>query len=516
VVFLSALRFTRQTWLILGAILVLSLVVRLVTLIQKFNNDPTLWSMENIWGNYVLLGRAWAAGNFPVGGNIYQQGMFVLLGMLQMVAGPQLSVFYIIMTVVGSLAPPLLALTGWALFGRTPGILAGLLAALFAPLIHYQHTLQIVAPATLLIFVLLVAIAGMIRWRTSFFALATGLSIGLGTALHNSLLVMLALPVIILLLQQRPWRQRWAQVALVIITTAACIAPITIANVRAGVYALTANLADYQLFRSNNLSSSGMNTSNTLSEQIAQARGDSWQEALRRDIAKDPERVVELIIRRIALFWEAHEHSDSAMIDYQTTGLNSSSLLNALASGGVINFRLAMILAVIGLGMGATQPDHRRAVRFTGLALGLYILSLAMFYVIGRVRMPACGIVLLLAAFGLYRIGSVIRGPRTDQIRSVIVVLASVLMALVMSYLVTTLPRPAFTSADDLPDDFVPVQATYDDEIRLLGYARYDSNFAPGGYLIFELYWKALRQPSADYVVTFRFKNNQTGEIDRV
>ena len=515
-VMLSALAFSRRTWLILAGILALSLIVRLVTLAQKFDNDPGLWTMDTIWDNYVLMGRAWLVGDFSVGGTIYQQGMFILLGMLQMIVGPLLSTLYIVMTLVGGVAPVLLALAGWALFGRSTGVLAGLIAALFAPLIHYQHTLQIVAPATLCVFALLAAAAGMIRWRTPFFALAAGLTIGLGTVLRNSLLVMLALPLVILLVQPHTWRIRLGHGALVSVAAAACIAPVTAANVRADVYTLTANLGDYQLFRSNNLNSSGMNTYLTLSERIAVARDDSWLEALRRDAERDPGRIGELTARRIALFWEPVEHSDSAMIDYQTTGLDRSSLLNALALGGHVDFRLVMILAVAGLGLGALQPERRRATLLTGLALGLYILSLALFYVIGRVRMPAAGIVLLLAAVGLHGLWTLPRAPRVKQVRGAGIVVASVLLAIGMHALVTRLPRPAFVSADDLPRSFVPVQATYGDEIRLLGYAHYDSDFKPGGYVVFELFWQALRHPSADYVVTVRIHNNQTGEIDRI
>lgn len=513
---LSALTFARQTWLILAGILALSVTLRLVTLAQKFDADPGLWTMDTIWDNYVLMGRAWLAGDFPVGGTIYQQGMFILLGMLQMTVGPLLSTLYVAMTLAGGIGPVLLALAGWALFGRSTGVLAGLLAALFAPLIHYQHTLQIVAPATLCVFALLAAVAGMVCWRTPFFALAAGLTIGLGTVLRNSLLVMLALPLVTLLMQPHTWRTRFGYGALVIAAAGACIAPVTAANVRAGVYTLTANLGDYQLFRSNNLNSSGMNTYKTLSEQIAEARDDSWLEALRRDAERDPGRIVELTARRIALFWDPVEHSDSAMIDYRTTGLDRSSLLNVLALGGRVDFRLAMILAVTGLGLGALQPERRRTTLLVGLALGLYILSLALFYVIGRVRMPAAGIVLLLASVGLHGLWTLRRAPRVIRLRGAGVVTASVMLAFGMNALVTALPRPAFVSAGGLPGEVVPVRATYGGEIRLLGYAHYDSDFRPGGYIVFELFWQALRRPSADYVVTVRFQNNQTGDIDRV
>ena len=129
----ASLRLSRRQRFLLGSIFILSLVVRLVSLAQKFDNDPTLWTMETVWDNYVLMGRSWLAGIVHVGGTIYQQGAFIYLGLAQMALGPDISHLYILNTVLGSFAPVLLTLAGWALIDRKTGMIAGLLSALFAP-----------------------------------------------------------------------------------------------------------------------------------------------------------------------------------------------------------------------------------------------------------------------------------------------------------------------------------------------------------------------------------------------
>lgn len=517
IVLVSALRISRRMWIALALILALALGARLVTLAQKFDNDPTLWTMDKIWDNYVMLGRGWIAGEVPVGGQIFQQGMFVYLGLLQMVLGPDLQLLYLFNTTVASLSAVMLALAGWALFDRPTGVIAGLLAALFPPLIHYQHTLQIVGPATWLMFALVAALAAVVRWRHPAFILLCGIAIGLGAVFRNTILVMLFLPLVVLAIQPgASWRRRALNSSLLILATALCIMPITVANLRAGVVALTADLGDYQLFRSNNLNSTGMNTYKTQSERLALARGDRWLEALARDVERDPAHPIELTLRRVALFWEPVEHSDSEMIDYRSTGLDVSPLLAALAADEQINFRLLMVLALAGFGLSVAARERRFAALLVGAALALYILSLAAFYVIGRVRMPAAPLALLLAASALTGLWSLRRSPRRLITLALPVLAAALIVTAGANALAGYLPRPNVIDSGDLPSDLVRVEATYAGEIRLLGYAYYDSNFLPGGYLTFELFWEALRQPSKDYVVSIRLVDHMSQQVQQV
>ncbi len=412
----SQIRLSRGMLLALIAVLALALIARWVTLDQKFAHDPTLWSMEKVWDNYVIMGRNWLAGRFPVGGNEYQQGMFIYLGMLQTLIGPSIETLYLVHAVIGSLVAGFALITGWLLFDRYVGLLAGVFAALYAPLIHYQQTLQDTAPVILLVSAALLALALYYRRGNGYWVLISALLLGLGAAFRSTVLILLLAVFVAVLLREPRWRQRIAYVVLAGITALLCLLPITAANLVAGVPTLTANLMDYQLFRSNNLDSVGLNTAFTQSEALATLRGDTWRAALLREIERRPEHLVELTARRIALFFDPVEHSDSGMVDYVSTGLDVSPLLNTLALGGAINGRLLMILALIGVSVALIDPVRRKSVLILVAALGAFMLSLAGFYVIGRVRMPISVIALLLAAVAVREVVALIHQRRRQQI----------------------------------------------------------------------------------------------------
>jgi hypothetical protein len=513
----AALRLSRRLWLGLGLVFSLSLVVHLITLAEKFGNDPGIWTMATVWDNYVLMGRGWLAGTVPVGGQLYQQGNFIYLGLLQQVIGPDLAGLYLFNTVIGSFGAVFVLLAGWALFDRATGYTAGIMTAAFAPLIHYQHTLQVVAPSALLLCILAAAVAGLYRWRHIVFAIAAGLAVGLAGVFQGTVLVLGLLPLWVVFLQKSLLRTKAIYSVAVLAAAAFVIAPITITNFRAGFHVLTANLADYQLFRSNNRNSMGLNTWMTPSEQLALARGDdqNWMQALLRDTQHDRWRIVELTIRRIALFWDFVEHSDSGMTDYVTTGLDVSPTLRLLSLGGAANFRVLMILASVGLAVGVWGRRQRWAALTVAAGLLIYMAALAGFYVIGRVRLPAVPFVILLAAVGLTVGYRALRwGTRAERIALLGAIAAALTVTWLADTLANTLPRPELISANQLPADLVPVEGVYNNEIKLLGYAFYETDGQSGGYLTFELFWLALAQPSKDYVTTVRFVNTRTQAID--
>jgi hypothetical protein len=519
VVLTASLRLSRRSWWIMAAVLGLSLAVHLISLSEKFANDPGVWTMTTIYDNYVLMGRGWLAGATPIGGQVYQQGNFIYLGLLQQIIGPNLQGLYLFNTIVGSFGAIFALLAGWALFDWQTGTLAGVMTALFAPLIHYQQTLQVVAPSVLFMCMLAATVAGLYRWRQPLFAVTSGILIGLAGVFQGTILVLGALPLLALLMQNASLRAKAAYGALVVISAALTIMPITVTNFNAGFHVLTANLADYQMFRSNNRDSTGMNTYMTQSEQLAMARGDNvdWLKALQRDVARNPLHIAELTVRRVALFWDSNEHSDSGMTDYVTTGVDVSLTLRFLSLAGQANFRILMSLALVGVVLGVRVSSQRRTTLLVGAGVALYIAALALFYVIGRVRAPVAPFVILLAALGVVSGYRLLRERRRSALLWLAATLVGVLaVALLMDTLVNNLPRPELVSASQLPAELVATQSTYNDEIKLLGYAFYDTNAKPGGYVTFELYWQALRQPSHDYVVTVRFINTRTQSIDTI
>lgn len=508
---LTRVRIPRRAALLLTALFALALAVQLIVLSQKFSSSPGLWTMAQIWDNYVEMGRDWLAGRVAVGGNAYQQGMFIYLGVLQYLIGPALPALYVLHALFGSLVPVIVALTGWQLFERNTGLLAGLLTALYAPLIHYQQTLQDTAPVILLVSLALLALALYYR-RGGAWLIVAGALIGLGAAFRSTILILLLTVFVAVLLRERRLVPRAASVILAGVAALLCLLPITAANLTAGVPTLTANLMDYQLFRSNNLNSTGLNTFDTQSEQLAKLRGDTWRDALLNEIRRQPLHVVELTARRLALFWDPVEHSDSGMIDYRTTGLEASPLLNALALGGAVNARLLLGLALVSLSVALVAPARRGAILLLSAALVAYMLSLIGFYVIGRVRISISVIELLLAAVALRQ---ALLSLRARQRRTLTMLAAAACAAwgigAGMGYVVEHFPRPNFITA--VPDDLAGGQATFGGTIRLLGYAYYDSDYQPDGYLALEVYWQALRPPEQDYVLSVRFVNHLTGAV---
>lgn len=507
-VWVYSLRLSRQAWFWLTLIFALALGVRLLVLHDKFNADPTLWTMEKVWDNYVLMGREWLAGIIRVGGNAFQQGTFVYWGIIQYLIGPYLGPLYIFHAVIGAFVPVSLLCAAWLLFNRRIGITTGILAALYPPLIHYQLTLQDTAPIILIVSLILYTLAVYRRDNTPAALIITGALIGVGAMFRSTVLVMTLAVAGIIWLRQRSFSRLVLQSGLVGTVALLCILPVTAANYTAGVPTLTANLFDYQIFRSNSLNSVGLNTFNTQSEQLARARRDTWLDALSRETARNPSRLVELTARRIALFWDPVEHADSGMVDYESTGLAVSPLLNLLVLGGIANQWTLMVLAVAAIGLGLTDRSRRPSTLALTFLMGVYMLSLALFYVIGRVRIPLSPVLLILAAAG----GTwIVQAYKQQFARTAAILLASAALGGIIWWLVTALPRPNFIAQP--PVDMLNTPAQFDDTLRLIGYAHYDTDYQVSGYLTLEMVWQSLQQMNVDYVVSVRFVDRTTNTV---
>ena len=194
---LASFRLTRQEWLGLGLIFLLGLVVHIVVLTQKLNNNPGLWSMDNIWDNYVRWGRAWLAGYNPLAGQEFQQGNFIYMGLAQLALGPHIIPLYWLNTLLATACPILITLAGWNLFDRKTGYAAGIIAALFAPMLHYEESLQPEAILVLLTALLVLAGSFLYRRPNWISALVCGLLIGLCTMMRGSMLLLVLWPLLI-------------------------------------------------------------------------------------------------------------------------------------------------------------------------------------------------------------------------------------------------------------------------------------------------------------------------------
>jgi hypothetical protein len=302
-----------------------------------------------------------------------------------------------------------------------------------------------------------------------------------------------------------------------VLVTLCALLPVSlpvIANFQMGHYWLTPSRSDFQLFRANNREAMGFNTFESQSEVLAEKRHTDMSEAILLEFQRYPTRFFELTLRRLALFFEAVEHSTDNHAAYFTTGLAYSPTLRLLALSGEMNFRVVSLAAVAALALG-WRTHYRRNTWIAAAGMLAFMLSLSFLYVEGRTRIAGAIPTLLLAG----ALPALLWELRRDKDRLRYLVQAVVvvgLLVLIVTLIRTYLPRPKVTTEGELPASYVWVRGTYDDEIRLLGYGYYDTNFAPQGYVTFELYWQPLRQPGKDYAVTIRLVNAQTQQVEDI
>ncbi len=512
-IMVASLRLTPWLWLWLAVILALSFTARFITLSEKLDNDPGIWQMATVWDNFVLMGRGFISGASALTG-YYPQGNIVYMGLLQLILGPNVAALYWVQTTLGAFVPILMTSAGWALLSRLAVIAAGVLAALYAPLIHFQHTLTLDSAAIILTALVMLALIAFFRWQQWVFIALAGLGIGVMTVFRGAFAVLGLWPLLVIGLMSIAWRQKLAAAALVTVCALLPVSLPIIANFSAGNAWLTPSRSDFQFFRANNRDAIGFNTFKSQSELLAEQRHMDWTEALLLDFQRYPTRFFELTLRRLALFFEAVEHSSDNHAAYFTTGLAYSPTLRLLSLSGEINFRVVSLAALAALVIG-WQTRHRRNTWVAAAGIVAFTLSLSFLYVEGRTRITGAVPTLLLAS----ALPAFLWELRRDKRLIRCLVQAGIAVGLLIvgiGLIRSNFPRPKVTTPDQLPDTFVPVGGTYNDEIRLLGYGYYDTDFLAEGFVTFELYWQPLRQPAKDYTVTIRLVNAATDEVDTI
>ena len=331
----------------------------------------------------------------------------VLLGGLFALAGDDLYLPRLIQAVIGALVCGLICLLGYRVFGAGVGLGAGFAAALYGPLIYFGgELLPTLLACCLNLLVLLLAIGegGWARW------LAAGVLLGLSAlAVAN---VLLFAPV---LLGYLYWRQRQLRPpALLLLGCALVIAPVAYRNwAVGGDLVLISHNAGINFYIGNNADY----------EQTTHIRpGRDWVE-----LVEMPERragIEQPSAKSRYFFAQSWQYITSEPLDF--TGLlaykgylflrgdeiprnrdlyfarNDSSLLSILLwkKGLAFPFGLLAPLALLGLFAFLRSPEPPEG-RLLALFVACYALSVVLFFVTGRYRLPAVPVLLLFAACGV-------------------------------------------------------------------------------------------------------------------
>ena len=518
-----SLAATRRDWVAIAGIAAVATALRLAVAYERYQTVPDFYAMESIWDNFVLLARSLLTGNYQLAGSYYQQGAIVYMALAQIAVGPGLWPLYVFNAALGGLSCVLVLLAGWAFFGRGAGLLAGTLMALYAPLIHYQTTLQIVVPATLAGSLAVACAAWLVRRPGWGAAVACGIAAALG-ALSRSTLIATSLggPLAALFaVGNLSFARRLSLGAVALLSFGLAVLPMTLANASVGVYSVSSGGFTTAFFRGNHRDTAGVNEYFTDREVLARLRsGDeiNFNAETLRDIRADPAHWVKFLIHKAGMFWSGHEYSDR-MIDFYTTGLAPSLVLRGLWVGGGYSLTTVVALALIGAALLWRDRAARPAIVVLGSITLAFMALTILFPVTGRVRTPIHPAFFPLAAAGIIALANGAKQWRSSWPRLATASAAAVAAVALAHYCETRLPGPTTVAPDRLPATLIRTDVDFDSKVRLIGFDAFDSNFRSGGYLDITFYWQALRPLDADYTAYVHLLDptlTRVGGADRV
>ncbi len=475
----------------LAVVVMVALGVRLILLADRAAADPHFYHLVYGSDNYVQMARMAFAGTFSVAGAYWQPGGTVWLAGLMRLVGPHLWGLYVASAVTGALSVALVAGAGWVGFGRRAGLVGGLIAALYPPLVFFHTTLQPAAMASVL--TAAAALAGMWalhRRQATSGAAVYGLATGWAALLRSTALVYGPALFLALVMTSRLRRVAWLTGTAAVFTLLA-IAPQTLANYSVGSPYLISGNAAVALYAGNNRDADGTAVVNVgQAWDLTRRQGGRWEQALREDIQTRPRRAVELLLHKLGLFWGQGEVGNN--VDYASQGLGASPLLRVLALDGRLGWVALSALALAGLLLGRRRAESGAVWLLAGM-VGLYAAATALVYVISRLRVPVAPLLCIAAGAAVVQVRRV---DRPALVHAGGAVLAAVLL---MQALEHQLPRKPFIDA--LPAGATPTYYDFEGQVRIVGIDPIESNYRRGGYAYVTIYWQRAAPTPEDYAV---------------
>jgi len=321
--------------------------------------------------------------------------------------------------ILGALSCVLLALLGGRLLGPWAGRVAGLLAALYAPLVFFES--QLLTPAVS-VFLNTAALLLVVRaWdrRGPGWLVAAGALLGVSAGVRADVILSAALVVLYLALQDRgiPRLRRALKVACVVVGGAAMILPVTLRNYRlTGQFIPISSNAGINLYVGNVAGDGttavpvGLRWERLISrvpQETLERPADAsrwWMRRTWEAVKASPWDAMGRLGRKALAFFNRREFRNN--ICYHFLQREARALRAPL-----VQYWMVLPLAICGLASlwrhgGAGQ---RRTFALCLLWVGGYWLAGVLFFVTARFRVPAVPLLILPAAWGLLRIVEAIR-----------------------------------------------------------------------------------------------------------
>jgi len=332
--------------------------------------------------------------------------------------------------VLGAVTCGLAFLVGRRIFGTAVGIIAGLLLALYSPGVFNDGELLDTALATFLATCFLLALLASLDRPTGPRWFGAGLLLGLLGLARGNLLLLAALALVLLFawLRRTSARDELTHLAAVfLVGIVVAIVPITVRNaILTGGFIPVATNGGINFYTGNNPEADGYSPipAGALWERTwyEQTNAAAWTHRQQENywfrkglsfVAHHPGRTLSLLVKKAYLYWAAYDIPNNLSYAW---GREHAPLLRLLP----FTFALLGPLGLLGIALGGRRG---RTVWIVTLFIAAQMLSVIIFFVNGRYRMPALPAICVLAAFALVELARLARSRQWPPLAASLIAL---------------------------------------------------------------------------------------------
>jgi tetratricopeptide (TPR) repeat protein len=377
----------------------------------------------------------------------YQSPLYAyMLGVLYTIGGHSYLLVYVVQALLGLVGLFLIFLLGKTVFNETVAIIAVMMALLYGPFVFYESKLLMTTVATCLNLCLLLWLLRALHSPSTLKWLLGGLLLGVTVLIRGNMLFFLPFVLIWLYLiggKSRPTFTRRA--GAVLVGTMIAIAPVTLRNYFVGKdFVPIAAHTGITFFMGNNPEATGTYTkvaglSGIIRHQQEEERRMAeealgrklkpseisayWYKRGIRFILSQPLQYLRLELKKVLLLLNTLELANNYNFDLERRLVPVLWLMP-------LPYALISSLALIGIVWGIR---HNKGTMLLALFAAAYGISLLVFFVLSRYRIPVVPVLILFASYAGY---VMVRAIRKRHLKKVVV--GSV--ALILLLILTTYP----------------------------------------------------------------------------
>ena len=498
-------RLARSLWPTL-VIVLLALGYRLLIMADRAAAPPEVAAWDPLPGGsdqkvYLERLQALQRGDYPPGRFVYQPGFVYFLGLVSALTGSgDLLSLRLVLVVIASLNCGLMAGITWLATGRRgAGLAAGLLLAFYPPGAFYDTDFVITSQALAL--ATLMTGATWLAWRRPrllVWPALTGLTLGAGAVTRFELLAP-GLAGACWLLCLQGLRRAWRQVLVLALAALLLIAPVALHNRQGGADYLITPAGPQEMYRGNNRDTDGLRSPSNASATTH----DDYLHWLLQDIALEPGRFGQLVLRKVAFFLGSQESGNN--LNYYLAGQFVSPWL----ARNPLNFSVLLTLTMAGMVLLWRAGQRPLALLLLTGAV-TYLLMVLLLWVESRIKTPVIAWMLPAAGFAVDRGLAALRQGSLPAglLHYGRPALAIAAVLLLIDVGVRELPREVTLAA--LPAEATAANLIYDDRLELVGW-QVREQYSPRNSIrpfhpwVVSLYWRLAQASEVDYSFSLKY-----------